>query len=396
MVPLLDLTRENKPLLDEIRAAIDPLLVSSQFILGKAVDDFEAAAAQYFGVKPEQAIAVSSGTDAQLLALMALEDSAGDRVAAVSRYAPAELLDNRGVSRSAAECITSPFTFFATGGVIHRAGMRIRFADIDPRTFNIDPAKARAAVTDKTAALMPVHLYGQSADMDALSALAKEKNLVLIEDAAQAMGAKFNGKPVATMGDMGEVSFFPTKNLGAFGDAGMLIVRNEKFVEKARRIRVHGMKNRYEHLEVGGNFRIDAIQAAILNVKLKYLNQWHEMRRANAVQYREALGALTLGERLILPYEDPRCYHIYNQFIVRVPGKRDELKKFLDEKQIGNMIYYPTPLHLQPCFAYLGYKKGDFPESEKACDEVLALPIHSHITADEIDQVVAAIAAFFR
>lgn len=372
MVPLLDLTRENKPLLDEIRAAMDPLLVSSQFILGKAVDDFEAAAAQYFGVKPEQALAVSSGTDAQLLALMAGEFQPG------------------------AECITSPFTFFATGGVIHRAGMRIRFADIDARTFNIDPTKAREAVTDKTAALMPVHLYGQSSDMDALSALAKEKNLVLIEDAAQAMGAKFNGKPVATMGDMGEVSFFPTKNLGAFGDAGMLIVRNEKYVEKARRIRVHGMKNRYEHLEVGGNFRIDAIQAAILNVKLKHLNEWHEMRRANAVHYRQALGALNLGERLILPYEDPRCYHIYNQFIVRVPGKRDDLKKFLDEKQIGNMVYYPTPLHLQPCFAYLGYKKGDFPESEKACDEVLALPIHSHITADEVDQVVAAVAGFMK
>ncbi len=379
MVPLLDLTRENKPLLDEIRAAIDPLLVSSQFILGKTVDDFEAAAAQYFGVKPEQALAVSSGTDAQLLALMAITP---DPLAH-------ELI------HGLAECITSPFTFFATGGVIHRAGMRIRFADIDPHTFNIDPAKAREAVTEKTAALMPVHLYGQSADMDALSALAKEKNLVLIEDAAQAMGAKFNGKPVATMGDMGEVSFFPTKNLGAFGDAGMLIVHNEKFVEKARRIRVHGMKNRYEHLEVGGNFRIDAIQAAILNVKLKYLNEWHEMRRANAVHYRKALSALHLGERLILPYEDPRCYHIYNQFIVRVPGKRDELKKALDEKQIGNMIYYPTPLHLQPCFAYLGNKKGDFPESEKACDEVLALPVHSHITSDEIDQVVTAIAAYF-
>lgn len=392
MVPLLDLTRENKPLLDEIRAAIDPLLVSSQFILGKAVDDFEAAASKYFGVKPEQAIAVSSGTDAQLLALMALDGLDTPRLSSSSEGA---YRDN-AATRPPAECITSPFTFFATGGVIHRAGMRIRFADIDPRTFNIDPEKARAAVTEKTAALMPVHLYGQSADMDALSALAKEKNLVLIEDAAQAMGAKFNGKPVATMGDMGEVSFFPTKNLGAFGDAGMLIVRNEKFVEKARRIRVHGMKNRYEHLEVGGNFRIDAIQAAILNVKLKYLNQWHEMRRANAVHYRKALGALNLGERLILPYEDPRCYHIYNQFIVRVPGKRDELKKALDEKQIGNMIYYPTPLHLQPCFAYLGYKKGDFPESEKACDEVLALPIHSHITSDEIDQVVAAIAAFFR
>lgn len=388
MVPLLDLTRENKPLLDEIRAAIDPLLVSSQFILGKAVDDFEAAAAQYFGVKPEQALAVSSGTDAQLLALMALGDQ-------LTSTALSEPVAERSRSAGLNECITSPFTFFATGGVIHRAGMRIRFADIDPRTFNIDPVKAREAVTEKTAALMPVHLYGQSADMDALSALAKEKNLVLIEDAAQAMGAKFNGKPVATMGDMGEVSFFPTKNLGAFGDAGMLIVRNEKFVEKARRIRVHGMKNRYEHLEVGGNFRIDAIQAAILNVKLKHLNEWHEMRRANAVHYRKALSALNLGERLILPYEDPRCYHIYNQFIVRVPEKRDDLKKSLDEKQIGNMIYYPTPLHLQPCFTYLGYKKGDFPESEKACDEVLALPIHSHITADEIDQVVAAVAAFF-
>lgn len=378
MVPLLDLTRENKPLLDEIKAAMEPLLVGSQFILGKAVDDFEAAAAQYFGVKPEQAIAVSSGTDAQLLALMALPDTKG-------------------------ECITSPFTFFATGGVIHRAGMRIRFADIDPKTFNIDPVKAAEAVNKDTRALMPVHLYGQSSDMDALLALAKDKNLILVEDAAQAMGAKYKNRQVATMGDMGEVSFFPTKNLGAFGDAGMLIVKNEAFVEKARRIRVHGMKNRYEHLEVGGNFRIDALQAAILQVKLKYLNTWHEMRRANAALYRKIFAGFDLAGKIILPYEDPNCYHIYNQFIIRVPGamegarhgKRDALKKHLEDKQIGSMIYYPTPLHLQPCFAYLGYKKGDFPESEKACDEVLALPIHSHITADEIAEVAEAVANFF-
>ncbi|MBX3720462.1 MAG: DegT/DnrJ/EryC1/StrS family aminotransferase [Turneriella sp.] len=373
MVPLLDLTRENKPLLDEIKAAMEPLLVGSQFILGKAVDDFEAAASSYFGVKPEQALAVSSGTDAQLLALMA------------------------GEFKTGSECVTSPFTFFATAGVIHRAGMRTVFADIDPRTFNIDPVKAAEAVTPKTTALMPVHLYGQACDMDPLIALAKDKNLLLIEDAAQAMGAKHKGRPVATMGDMGEVSFFPTKNLGAFGDAGMLIVKNEKYVEKARRIRVHGMKNRYEHLEVGGNFRIDAIQAAILQVKLKHLNSWHEMRRANAALYRELFGKLNLGEKIILPYEDPNCYHIYNQFIIRVTnGKRDALKKHLDEKQIGNMIYYPTPLHLQPCFAYLGYKKGDFPHSEKACEEVLALPIHSHITQDEIAQVVEAIGVFFK
>lgn len=380
MVPLLDLTRENKPLLDEIKAAMEPLLVGSQFILGKAVDDFEAAAANYFGVKPEQALAVSSGTDAQLLALMAIGDAATS--------APA--------SDHTKECITSPFTFFATGGVIHRAGMRIRFADIDPRTFNIDPGKAAEAVNKNTAAIMPVHLYGQSCDMDSLLALAREKNLVLIEDAAQAMGAKHKNRPVATMGDMGEVSFFPTKNLGAFGDAGMLIVKNEKFAEKARRIRVHGMKNRYEHLEVGGNFRIDALQAAILQVKLKYLNSWHEMRRANAALYRELFAGAKLEEKIILPYEDPNCYHIYNQFIIRVKnGKRDALKKYLDDKQIGNMIYYPTPLHLQPCFGYLGYKKGDFPESERACDEVLALPIHSHITRDEIAQVAEGISGYF-
>jgi len=372
LVPLLDLTRENKPLLDEIKAAMEPLLVGSQFILGKAVDDFEAAAAEYFGVKPAQALAVSSGTDAQLLALMALPQAGG-------------------------ECITSPFTFFATAGVIHRAGMKIRFADIDPKTFNIDPAKAAAAINKDTRALMPVHLYGQSCDMDALQKIAADHKLVLVEDAAQAMGAKHKNRPVATMGDMGEVSFFPTKNLGAFGDAGMLIVRNEEYVERARRIRVHGMKNRYEHLEVGGNFRIDALQAAILQVKLKHLNSWHEMRRANAALYRKLLGALSLGEKIVLPYEDPNCYHIYNQFIIRVTnGKRDPLKKHLDDKQIGNMIYYPTPLHLQPCFAYLGYKKGDFPESERACDEVLALPIHSHITKEEITQVVESIADFFR
>lgn len=386
MVPLLDLTRENNPLLDEIKAAIEPLLSGSQFILGKAVDDFEAAAAAYFGVKPEQAIAVSSGTDAQLLALMVLEDTMLSTTSADKRT----------------ECVTSPFTFFATAGVIHRAGMRIRFADIDPRTFNIDPLKAREAVTNNTKALMPVHLYGQSADMDSLTTLAQEKNLVLIEDAAQAMGAKYKNKPVAAIGDMGEVSFFPTKNLGAFGDAGMLIVRNEKFVEKARRVRVHGMKNRYEHLEVGGNFRIDAIQAAVLSVKLKHLNTWHEMRRANAALYRKLFASLDLAGRIILPYEDANAYHIYNQFIIRVPSanggadQRDALKKFLDDKQIGNMIYYPTPLHLQPCFAYLGYKNGDFPESEKACNEVLALPIHSHITHDEITQVVEAIAEFLK
>lgn len=386
MVPLLDLTRENKPLLDEIKAAMEPLLVGSQFILGKAVDDFEAAAAQYFGVKPEQAVAVSSGTDAQLLALMAL----GDQHTSTALGEPV-----------VPECVTSPFTFFATAGVIHRAGMRTRFADIDPRTFNIDPHKAAEAVTPKTIALMPVHLYGQACDMDALLSLAKEKNLTLVEDAAQAMGAKHKGRPVATMGDMGEVSFFPTKNLGAFGDAGMLIVKNEKLIEKARRIRVHGMKNRYEHLEVGGNFRIDAIQAAVLQVKLKHLNTWHEMRRANAALYRKLFASLDIAGRIVLPYEDPNGYHIYNQFIIRVPTSgggatsRDALKKFLDEKQIGNMIYYPTPLHLQPCFAYLGYKKGDFPESERACDEVLALPIHSHITNDEIAQTAEAIGRFF-
>lgn len=383
MVPLLDLTRENKPLLDEIKAAMEPLLVGSQFILGKAVDDFEAAAAQYFGVKPAEALAVSSGTDAQLLGLMAAAD----------RPLPTSPKSGQG---DIPECVTSPFTFFATAGVIHRAGMKTRFADIDPRTFNIDPVKAAEAVTKNTTALMPVHLYGQACDMDPLIELAKDKNLLLIEDAAQAMGAKHKGRPVATMGDMGEVSFFPTKNLGAFGDAGMLIVKNEKYLEKARRIRVHGMKNRYEHLEVGGNFRIDAIQAAILQVKLKHLNSWHEMRRANAALYRELFGKLNLAEKIVLPYEDPNCYHIYNQFIIRVPGQRDALKKHLDEKQIGNMIYYPTPLHLQPCFAYLGYKQGDFPESEKACEEVLALPIHSHITKDEIGQVVDAVAGYFK
>lgn len=394
MVPLLDLTRENKPLLEEIKAAMEPLLIGSQFILGKAVDDFEAAAAKYFGVKPEQALAVSSGTDAQLLALMAL--NGGLDMPRLSSSSEGAYRDTAS-TRPPGECVTSPFTFFATAGVIHRAGMRTVFADIDPKTFNIDPVKAAEAVTPNTTALMPVHLYGQACDMDALLTLAKDKNLLLIEDAAQAMGAKHKGRPVATMGDMGEVSFFPTKNLGAFGDAGMLIVKNEKYVEKARRIRVHGMKNRYEHLEVGGNFRIDAIQAAILQVKLKHLNSWHEMRRANAALYRELFGKLNLAEKIILPYEDPNCYHIYNQFIIRVTnGKRDALKKYLDEKQIGNMIYYPTPLHLQPCFAYLGYKKGDFPHSEKACEEVLALPIHSHITQDEIAQVVEAIGVFFQ
>ena len=371
-VPLLDLTRENLPLLDEINAAMRPLFEKSQFILGQAVDDFEKQLASYFSTIPEKVIAVSSGTDAQLLALMALE------------------------AKPNSEVITTPFTFFATAGVIHRAGLRPRFVDIDPKTFNIRPDLANEAVNTQTVAMMPVHLYGQAADLDPMLQHCRERGLALIEDAAQAMGARYKNKMVGAIGTMGEISFFPTKNLGAFGDAGLLLVNDDTYVAKSRRLRVHGMKDRYEHLEVGGNFRIDAIQAAILSVKLPHLNGWHEARRKNAKLYRQLLGEIEQKDFLILPYEDPNAYHIYNQFVIRVPsGRRDALKKYLDEKNIGNMIYYPTPLHLQPCFAYLGHKKGDFPESEKACSEVLALPIHSHITPSEIEQVASAIKAYF-
>ncbi len=371
-VPLLDLRRENGPLLEEIMAAMKPVMESSSFILGKTVSDFEAQSEAYLELQPPSyALGVSSGTDALLLALHALELPAGGEV------------------------ITTPFTFYATAGTIHRAGLKPRFVDILPDTFNIDSAKIEAAINGNTVAIMPVHLYGQMADMDAIMAIAKKHNLPVIEDTAQSIGARQNGKQAGTIGDYGAYSFFPTKNLGAFGDAGLLASTRADLRDKTFRNRVHGQKDRYEHIEIGGNFRIDALQAAVLSVKMKHLNSWHEMRRANAKTYNEFFAASPIDE-VVLPVEKPGNYHIYNQFIIRVTGgKRDALKKHLDDAGIGNMIYYPRTLHEQVAFSYLGHKKGDFPISEQATEEVLALPIHSYITKEEILETSKAIAAFF-
>ncbi len=371
-VPLLDLTRENLPLLAEIKQAIEPILQKSSFILGEDVAKLEEECRNYFELKQGFTCGVSSGTDAQLLALMALAHEPGS------------------------EYITTPFTFFATAGVIARAGLKIRFADIEEDTFNISPLEIKKQVNASTAGIMPVHLYGQSADMTAIMQIARERHLSVIEDACQSMGARHQGIMCGNFGDFTSISFFPTKNLGAFGDAGLIVSTREDLKDKTFRLRVHGMKNRYEHLEVGGNFRLDTLQAAVLRVKLKHLNNWHERRRQNAKLYYEIFSTAGLAEEIVLPVEKEGNYHIYNQFVIRVKnGKRDALKAWLDERQIGNMIYYPTPLHLQACFKHLGYHKGDFPIAERACEEVLALPIHPFTREEEISEVVTTIRTFY-
>lgn len=371
-VPLLDLTRENGPLLEKINKKIAHITSTSQFILGQSVADFEQQVSDFFDLKDHFALGVSSGTDALLLALHVLDFEAGKNV------------------------ITTPYTFYATSGVIHRAGLVPKFVDIKPGSFNIDPEKIKEAVDENTVAIMPVHLYGQPVDMDEINLIADQYNLKVIEDNAQALGAQYKNRPTGTLGDLGGISFFPTKNLGAFGDAGLVIGKKE-YEEKAKQIRVHGMKDRYDHVEIGGNFRIDAIQAAVLSEKLPYLNQWNNERQNNAAEYRKLFQEKNLDKTVTVPEEESGRSHIYHQYVIRVPeDSRNELKAFLDEKKIGNMIYYPKSLHEQKPFEYLGYRTGDFPESERATREVLALPIHQSITKEEISEVVEAIASFYQ
>lgn len=371
-VPLLDLKRENRPLLDQIKRKLEPILQSSQFVMGEQVSSLEEKLLQYLKMEKGKALGVSSGTDALLLALMAMDLEANSEV------------------------ITSPFTFFATVGAIHRAGYRPVFADIQEDTFNIDPEQVLAQKSNKTKALLPVHLFGQAADMDKLMNIAKENSLLVLEDAAQSIGGKYQDKHLGSIGDFGAFSFFPTKNLGAFGDGGLLTINNINFSDKATRMRVHGMQERYHHIDVGGNFRLDTIQAAILLVKIAYLDSWHEMRRKNASLYNRLFDERNLQEHVVLPVEKEGNFHIYNQYVIRVKNeKRDALKNYLDSKKIGTAIYYPTPMHLLESFQYLGYKKGDFPVAEKACQEVLALPVHSYITVEEIMEVVETVTQFF-
>jgi dTDP-4-amino-4,6-dideoxygalactose transaminase len=384
-VPLLDLKAQYAQFRTEVLAAIESVCASQQFILGEHTGALETDIARYCGAS--QGIGVSSGTDALLLALMTLALGAGDEV------------------------ITSPFTFFATAGTIARSGARPVFCDIDPNTFNLSPLTVQRFIDEHCAssggtlvnrstggrvrAIMPVHLYGQAADMASLVDIAKRYGLFIIEDAAQAIGTETpDGKRVGSVGDIGCFSFFPSKNLGAFGDAGLCTTNDPELAERMRVLRVHGGKPKYFHALIGGNFRIDELQAAVLRIKLKYLDEWTSARQRNAAFYAAAFARAALGPRLMVPHLPARGRHIFNQYVVRVE-RRDELRSFLSERQIGTEIYYPVPLHLQECFGYLGHARGDFPDSERAAAQTLALPIYPELSIEQLNAVVAAIAEFY-
>lgn len=367
-VPLLDLQAQYIPIREEILNAFERVLDSKQFILGKEVAEMEADMAKYITAK--YAIGVSSGTDALVMALMALDIGPGDEV------------------------ITTPFTFFATAGSIARVGAIPVFVDIEPKTFNIDPNLIEAKITSKTKAIIPVHLFGQLADMDAIMAIAKKHHLYVIEDAAQAIGASHTTdqgeKQAGTIGDIGCFSFFPSKNLGCCGDAGLVTTNDEKLAEKLKMIRVHGSKTRYYHQILGGNFRIDTLQAAVLIIKLKTLEDQHKARIKNGEYYTKALSDI-VGT----PYIKPNNRMIFNQYTIRT-SKRDELLAYLDANQIGNAIYYPVPMHLQDCFAHLGYKMGSCPEAERAANEVISIPIYAELEQSQLDYVIQTIKTFFK
>ena len=366
-VPLLDLEAQYRPLRDALLAAMTRVADSQRFIMGPEVDGLELELAALLGVR--HAVAVSSGTDALLLALMALDIMAGDEV------------------------VTTTYSFFATAGTIARVGARPVFVDIDPATFNIDPAQAVAAITPRTRAIMPVHLFGLSADLDPIMDAAGRAGIPVIEDAAQAIGSTYKSRPLGGIGMFGGFSFFPSKNLGAFGDAGLLTTNDDVLAERARLLRTHGMKPKYYHHLVGANFRMDALQAAVLRVKAPHLAEWTAGRRRNAARYRTLFRDAGLDGAIELPQEPSDRMHIFNQFVIRTPA-RDALKRHLDEQGIGNEIYYPVPFHLQPCFAHLGYRRGAFPHAERAADESLAIPIYGELTAAQQEAVVSSIGRF--
>lgn len=367
-VPPLNLAGQFASLREELLAEITAVAASGGYVLGPKVVAFEEALARYCGVK--HAVALSSGTDALLAALMALDIGPGDEV------------------------IVPTFTFFATAGVVVRVGARPVFCDIDPETYAIDVGQVEQLITPRTRAIIPVHLYGQLADMPALLELAERTQILVIEDACQAIGAKdHQGRMAGAFGRVGTLSFYPTKNLGALGDAGALLTDDAALFELTRKLRVHGSGHTYYHERVGGNFRIDALQAALLNVKLKYLERWTEERRARAARYTRLIQDAGLAPEHVRPPREINGRHVYHQYVVRVP-RRDEQLAFLKERQIGAGVYYPLPLHLQKCFAHLGHKPGDFPQAEKAAAEVLALPIYPELTDEQQRAVVGALADF--
>lgn len=361
--PLLDLKAQYAALRDEIHAAIERVVESQQFILGPEVEALEEEVAAYSHCR--YGVGVSSGTDALLVSLMAIGLQPGDEV------------------------ITTPYTFFATAGSIARLGARPVFVDIDPQTYNLDPAKLETAITPRTRAIMPVHLFGQMADMDPILVVAERHGLYVIEDAAQAIGAEYKGRRAGSLGHLGCFSFFPSKNLGGFGDGGMVVTNDPDLADRVRLLRGHGARPKYYHKVVGGNFRLDALQAAVLRVKLKHLDAWTAARQRNAERYRQLFTAA--GVDVGLPCDAGYGRHIYNQFVIR-SRRRDALMAHLKAHGVGCEIYYPAPLHLQECFADLGYKVGDFPASEQAAQETLAIPIYPELSEAQQETVVRAVA----
>ncbi len=370
-VPLLDLKQQHSALRGELRAALERVLDSQQFILGEDVRLLETELAEY--TRAGYAVGCGSGSDALLLALLALDVGAG------------------------AEVVTTPFTFFATAGAVVRAGARPVFVDIEPRTYNLDPARVGEVVTGRTRAVIPVHLYGQMAEMDEILRVAAARGLRVIEDAAQAIGAADGeGRSAGSTGDAGCFSFYPTKNLGAAGEAGLVTTNDAATAERLRRLRVHGGATEYHHDEVGFNSRLDTFQAAVLRVKLKHLDAWSGARRERADTYTRFITDAGLTEFVTPPHVLPGARHIFHQYVVRVPaGRRDALLEHLKAHGVGTKVYYPVPLHLQPCFAGLGYKGGDFPESERAARETLALPMFPELTRAQQEYVVETLRRFF-
>ena len=369
-VPLLDFKAQYAAIRDEVRAAVERVLESQEFILGPEVAALEIQIAEYCGC--DHAVGVSSGSDALLAALMAVELQPGDEV------------------------VTSPYTFYSTVGSIVRLGAKPVFVDIDPDTYNLDPRHVEAALSPRTRVILPVHLFGQMADMDPLLEFAAARNLLVIEDAAQAIGAEYKGRRAGSLGDMGCFSFFPSKNLGGYGDGGMVTTNDADLAERVRQLRSHGAQTKYTHALVGGNFRLDALQAAILGAKLPRLGAWTAARRRNADTYRALFAAAQTGDSpcpISLPAEAAARRHVYHQFVIQSP-RRDALLERLRERRIGAAVYYHTPLHLQPCFAGLGYEAGDFPHCEAAAARSVALPIYPELTRAMQEEVVRAVVEF--
>jgi dTDP-4-amino-4,6-dideoxygalactose transaminase len=362
-VPLLDLKAQYADIKSELDQAVHRVLDSARFIGGPEVSGLEEEVARY--CRTPHAIGCASGTDALLLALRALDIGPGDEV------------------------VTTAFSFFASAGAIVNAGARPVFVDIDPRTFNLDVHRLEAAITPLTKAVLPVHLFGQCCDITAVKAVCDKRQLYLIEDAAQAIGSEWEGKRAGSIGDLGCFSFFPSKNLGAAGDGGLITALDAALAERVKLLREHGAKPKYYHSLVGTNSRLDALQAAILRVKLHHLDRWSEKRAKNAALYDQ----LFEGARLTRPYRDPRARHIYNQYVIRV-RERDALRQHLTERGIGTEVYYPVPLHLQRCFAPLAYREGDMPQSEAAAQEVVALPIYPELTEEQIRYVASSVRDF--